>query len=73
MFHLLLDEDLQFVGLGGEDVEEEFVVDLEDHAWHGGAERDLAGRQAIEHGIGLCRSEFGTLLHGRSRAAARHR
>ena len=32
VFHLLLDEGLQFVGLGGEDVEEEFVVDLEGHA-----------------------------------------
>ena len=32
MFHLLLDEGLQFVGLGGEDVEEEFVVNLEGHA-----------------------------------------
>jgi hypothetical protein len=26
-------------------------VDLEGHAQHGGAERDLAGRQAIEQGL----------------------
>jgi hypothetical protein len=51
VFHLLLDEGLQFVGRGGEDVEEKFVVDLEGHAQHGGAERDLAGRQAIEQGL----------------------
>jgi len=61
VFHLLLDEGLQFVGRGGENVEEEFVVDLEGHAQHGGAERDLAGRQAIEKCLTMAVSLNGIL------------
>src|ERR1039458_9572043 len=32
VFHFVLDEGAEFFGFGGEDVEEEFVVDLEGHA-----------------------------------------
>src|SRR3984885_4421941 len=32
VFHLVLDELLEFFGFGGDDVEEELVVDLEGHA-----------------------------------------
>jgi hypothetical protein len=41
VFHLLLDEGVEFFGLGGEDVEEELVVDLEGHAGAEDAARDL--------------------------------
>jgi hypothetical protein len=37
----LLDEGVEFFGLGGEDVEEELVVDLEGHAGAEDAARDL--------------------------------
>jgi len=48
VFHLLLDEGVEFVGLGGEDVEEEFVVDLEGHAGAELARGDL--RVDADHG-----------------------
>jgi len=41
VFHLVLDEDAEFVGFGGEDVEEQFVVDLEGHAGAEMARGDL--------------------------------
>ena len=32
VFHLVLDQGAEFFGFGGDDVEEEFVVDLQGHA-----------------------------------------
>ena len=55
MFHLVIDEGLQLAGLGGEDDEEEFVVDLEGHA---GAQAEGGTARAGEgDGVDLADSE----------------
>src|ERR1019366_8352786 len=50
VFHFVLDQRAEFFGLGGEDVEEEFVVDLQRHA-----------RTQVAFGDGCVDAEHGEL------------